>query len=454
MKLTQERKQRFQIFGIAAAVTVLLSLSLLSTRQKKLSILVRQGVEGIPMKNVAERFSHNYHVEVQVVELPYEDLRSRELKDLSKKDGTPVPDVILLDDPWLPALLLDPMDPANTDKYRLEEQTPDEDFVGITRRVSQYPPCPDSGASCPGKYYAVPFVGNSQLFCYLASNFPPSYNGPQSWQEVLDKTAAGGGASTKGVKYIGRIGAGNSIVTDFITILWSYDPDSFQEDSFLKNGNKLRAFANPQRDGAALQILAKLVGKENATASVDDFDLAAYLAKDKAAMGIVWSAWAMRLMNLQRDVKTSQLQCRQVPGTPEVGAWLLAIPVNARHKDQAKDFIEFATNKEQLLLAALDGNPPPRRSILEKDSSLRTGYSEIFGALDTRYDDLFRRQLESLQHAKPRPRTPCWREVEDHLGKMLSRVVEGDAKPEDAVNKVNQELGSMFANGEKCRTAK
>src|SRR5262249_51016393 len=92
---------------------------------------------------------------------------------------------------------------------------------------------------------------------------------------------------------------------------------------------------------------------------------------------------------------------------PVLGAWLLAVPNNAPHPNQAINFIQYALEDSQLKLAAEYGNPPPRISILSDP------------AMQGRYPS-FAAQLDSLTRARLRPRTPCWREVERALSKALS----------------------------------
>src|SRR5262252_6250059 len=73
-------------------------------------IVIHQGVEGVPLKRIAEQFSSQYSGRVQVVELPYDQLFKREMEAIAMQEvDSPFGsrqsfDVIQLDDPWLPAL--------------------------------------------------------------------------------------------------------------------------------------------------------------------------------------------------------------------------------------------------------------------------------------------------------------------------------------------------------------
>jgi hypothetical protein len=162
-------------------------------------------------------------------------------------------------------------------------------------------------------------------------------------------------------------------------------------------------------------LVNALVGtrKNLGSASFDDFDVSAYLQKGRASTGIVWSAWAMMLVDTdstareltsQRDssmpqsedafkLRASLLSQPQQANSgdqrsasfeeklvfsalprgsgansePELGVWLLAIPAKSDQADLAREFVEYATDlrptpgaspNKQSLVAAHRGNIP------------------------------------------------------------------------------------------------
>jgi ABC-type glycerol-3-phosphate transport system substrate-binding protein len=210
----------------------------------------------------------------------------------------------------------------------------------------------------------------------------------------------------------------------------------------------------------AFNMLSGLVGKRDlGDASMDDFDVAAYLAKGRATMGIVWNAWAMMLMSVGgKDLECGDLPDGPAGHQPELGTWVLAVPSNAdaNAKERAKKFIEFATRREQILLAAALGNPPPRKSVLrtliEKQSS--GYYGEVFptysplltssGTIECRYRRLFKAQYRSLQQARARPRSRCWRAVEQVLGEELEPFVVRNRVEQKDVERVQKEVNELL----------
>lgn len=476
---------------VAMLVTVVVAGTLIvftkgNSERKILRIAIKQGVEGVALKDIASHFNDKGradggHIQVEVVEFSYDQLYELEQEQLGARESPPKNgfDVIMVDDPWLYSLVLDP---THKDKPRLEELNDvlkdEKDYFPSTLSVCRY--CPDGPERCSKDYYAVPFVANSQLFAHRGKDLLVSN---PTWKQVVD--ASKGVEQTGRLGYIMRIGPGNSIVTDFMPILWADDPKSFPE---YPKGDVL----NQPED--AFKTLINLVGgrKSLGSAGMDDFDVSAYLQvsagrQGGASMGIVWSAWAIMLAKLEDDVakesrakngspfaepgptprdsaeKTDErklthsgvnskdeLHFGNVPRStksnteapPELGAWLLAVPINAEHKDEAKAFIRFASEFATVELAkptsiqraSWRANPPPRISVLEELAKEEpfTTHPSLEGAIKW-----------SLDNARPRPRTACWKEIESRLGKSLEKLLAQDLAPAQATLKIGETIGQI-----------
>src|SRR5580692_7564298 len=160
---------RPRLFGLLTAVLALLAACNRGS-EKWLTIAVNAGVEGTSLKMAANEWGAARGVRIEVVELPYANLFEKEQLDLSSRTGAY--DVIMMDDPWFPRLGED----GNLTPLPRE---PDADFVAPCRDVCRSP-------YRTGKYYALPYVGNSQLFFYRGDLFT-KYNlaAPKTWDEVL-----------------------------------------------------------------------------------------------------------------------------------------------------------------------------------------------------------------------------------------------------------------------------
>src|SRR5580698_2456523 len=139
----------------AAAALLLLLLAGCSSSQKTLTIAVNAGVEGSALKAAAQEWGELRKTRVEVVELPYANLFEKESLDLASRTGAY--DVIMLDDPWFPKLVGDGgLTPL--------PREPDADFLPSCLAVCRHP----SGSQ---NFYALPYVGNSQLFFYRKDLF-------------------------------------------------------------------------------------------------------------------------------------------------------------------------------------------------------------------------------------------------------------------------------------------
>jgi len=444
--------------------------------KRTLTIAVREGVESVALKKVAQRFSEERGITVKVQEFLYDDLFKKELKEV-RSDKSRF-DVLMVDDPWMPALLITEKEKdSGQQQYGLKEVQ--RDTYEQEDGINDFSPMESVAAYCEAStgcnhYYGVPYVGNSQLFCYR-TDVPNAARVAQSWEQIRARSTQ----QHKSLGYVARIGPNNSIVTDFMPILWSYDPKALPVHPEAQS-----AFGSEEDAVNAFLSMAELVQNEKSSSvSVDDFDVAAYLATGKASMGIVWSAWAMALAKIERARGTSTIHCDAMPGgKQELGAWLLSIPNTARMQDEAEEFIRYATSREQLMIATIDGNPPPRISILRELSgstipasrvhtvaaeegntpqqqsteclpgdSDGKKYQECMNAIPAHlreeYGDLFASEYRSLTTARPRPRSRCWREMENILTQHLEPLILSNYKGEplrkkalDALRAANREL--------------
>jgi multiple sugar transport system substrate-binding protein len=378
-----------------------------------LTIAVNAGVEGTALKTAAQEWGRQNATRIEVVELPYNNLFEKLLMDLTSRTGSY--DVIMMDDPWFPKLVeggnLTPLpeDPAG-------------DFIRSCLDVCRHP-------YQAGKYYALPYVGNSQLFFYRKDLFDKYHLAPpDTWDQVLTaaKTIQ---AKEKMYGYVARAAPGNAVVTDFMPILWAFGGDILNADG--------DPAVNTVNGVAALRLMIEL-GKYSPPgyAGFNADEVSAHLLQATAPMSINWPAWIAAMDDPARSKVVGKIDFAQVPsamkkGQAELGTWLLGVPSGSKNADRAFQFITWATAPEQMKTAALRGNPPTRRSVFES-----ADLKQKFRA--------FPAQLASLETARPRPRTPLWNEIENALGIYLSKANAGSMKPEEAMKRAQDEIEAIL----------
>lgn len=419
------------IFVLAAA---LLSSCLRAGRQdtRTLTLAINSGVEGDALKQAAQDYEKQTGIHINIAEFPYANLFEKELIDLNARTGAY--DLIMLDDPWFPKFaslnVLTELTPLLKERGKTG---PDDDFVATSIALCREP-------YQTGSLYALPYVGNSQLFFYRKDLFQKhNLKEPLTWDDVLvaaktiseqETSGAPGGGKVYG--YVMRAAQGNAAVADFMPIFWAFGGEMFDSSG--------QPAVNSPEGIAALRFMIEL-GKYSPPgyASFNADEVGAHLLQGTAAMSINWPAWISSFRDPAKSkvigkMEFGQLPGEKNPGRAEIGNWLIAITRDAKNVDGAMDFLLWATSREQMKLSAQRGNPPTRKSLFTDP--------ELVAKVPS-----YPAQLRSLESSRPRPRTTQWNEIENAFGIYLSKANSGELTAEDAMNQSNAEIKSIVERG-------
>lgn len=394
---------------------------------RQLTLAVNSGVEGDALKQAARDYEAQTGVSIQIAEFPYANLFEKELVDLNARTGAY--DLIMLDDPWFPRFATQEVLTDLAPLYqRRNLKGPDDDFLPASIALCRHP-------YETGTLYALPYVGNSQLFFYRKDLFEK--HGLQTlntWDDVLqaariihEREGAGSPDGGRVHGYVMRAAQGNAVVADFMPIFWAFGAEMFDPSG--------RPNVNSPEGVRALKFMLEL-GKfaPRGYASFNADEVSAHLLQGTAAMSINWPAWISAFSDPARSKVTGKMEFTTLPagangqaGRAEIGNWLIAIPRDSKNVEAAFDFLLWATSAEQLKRSALGGNPPTRRSVFQ-DAELLAKFPS------------YPAQLRSLETSKPRPRTPLWNEIENTFGIFLSKANSGELTPEEAMNQANDEM--------------
>jgi multiple sugar transport system substrate-binding protein len=395
----------------------------------QITIAINSGVEGDALKQAARDYQAQTGIKVQIAEFPYANLFEKELLDLNSNTGAY--DLIMLDDPWFPRFASQNFLTDLAPFYQKKNLAgPDDDFVKSSLALCRHPY--ESGA-----FYALPYVGNSQLFFYRRDLFEKhNLPRPATWQEVLsaakvidekEKNGSPSGGRVHG--YVMRAAQGNAVVADFMPIFWAYGAEMFDAEG--------KPVVNSAEGVEALKFMLEL-GKyaPNGYVSFNADEVSAHLLQGTAAMSINWPAWISAFSDPAKSKVIGKMEFVNMPsaknpGRAEIGNWLIAIPKGSTKADAAFDFLLWATQAEQMKKSAIAGNPPTRKSLF-KDAELLAKFPA------------YPAQLASLESSKPRPRTPLWNEIENIFGIFLSKANSGALTPEEAMNQANVEIAKII----------
>jgi multiple sugar transport system substrate-binding protein len=393
----------------------------------QLTLALVEGVEGEALKQAAIDYEAQTGVHINFAQFPYQNLFEKELIDLNARSAAY--DLIMMDDPWFPRFagnqFLSELTPLLQKRGKNE---PDPDFVEASLNVCRQP-------YKTGTLYALPYVGNSQLFFYRKDLFEKNgLKEPSTWDDVLaaartiqeKETSADGG---KMYGYVMRAAQGNAAVADFMPIFWAFGAEMFDESG--------KPTVNSPEGIAALEFMLEL-GKVSPPgyASFNADEVSAHLLQGTAAMSINWPAWISAFSDPARSkvigkIEFTTLPGARKPGQAEIGNWLIAIPRYSQNAETAMDFLLWATTADQMKRSALRGNPPTRKSLF-RDAELVAKFPA------------YPAQFRSLESSRPRPRTPRWNEIENAFGIFLSKANSGELSPAEAMNQANAEIEKIL----------
>jgi multiple sugar transport system substrate-binding protein len=413
---------------LLVVVTMSCSKDQQQSSRKQLTVAAMAGPEGEALKQAALDYEAQTGVHLSITEFPYANLFDKEMIDLSARTGAY--DLIMLDDPWFPIFASKQFLTELTPLLQKRGQNgPDSDFVETSIALCRHP-------YQTGSLYALPYVGNSQLFFYRKDLFEKhSLKPPATWDDVLAaaKTIQEKETGSGMYGYVMRAAQGNAAVADFMPIFWAYGGEMFDSSG--------KPTVNTPEGIAALDFMVQM-GKYSPPGypSFNAEEVGAHLLQGTAAMAINWPVWITKFDDPSKSkvigkIEFATLPSGRKPGQAEIGNWLIAIPRASPNTEAAMDFLVWATTAEQMKRSALRGNPPTRKSLF--------GDPELVAKFPA-----YPAQMRSLETSRPRPRTPQWNEIENVFGIFLSKANSGELSPAEAMNQANAEIEKIVQRGQ------
>lgn len=379
------------------------------------TVLVPSSSEGDGLRAAADDYSKMKGTKVEIVQAPYANVFEQGANAGATKSG--VFDIILMDDPWIPFF---------AENGHLEDlmaffkgagmEGPDNDFLSKSLAICRNP-------YNTGPYVCLPYVGNAQMFFYDAAKYKEAgVDAPKTWDDVLKAsqtlTKDGGG---RYFGYVFRGGQGNPVVADFMPIFWSYGANMFNEDRTKVTIDTPEGAAAMKTFMALRDVSPKGIESYNAN------EVGTALAAGAAASSINWPNWVATFEDPSQSkmvgkISYSPIPAGTKPGSSEIGHWTMGIMSASKNKQEAFDFMVWATSAEQIKISATRGNPPVRASVFTDPELTSQEQFRHYPVL-----------MEAIQASTPRPRHPKWPEIENAFGIELSKAVAGTIAPEEAL---------------------
>lgn len=370
-----------------------------------LTVLCEAGGEA-ELTPVADAFAKDTGTKVTFVALPYDGLFNRFNTELSA--GTPSFDVAAMDAVWLPTFAgkLTPLDDMFTDAVKAD----------------LFPALLTEG-QINGKYVGMPVWANAEVLFYRKdlfedpkemADFKDKYGyglaAPTTWQQFGDVaqfftrgtklygTDVKGAVETEWLAHVVQAGAAGPVLDPAGNVIID-DAAHVAALTFYSNLNNTLKVAPPgavQVDWAAAQNLFN---------------------QGKTAMTRFW-AHAYRQIPKDAKVYGKVGVAPMIKGEAGVGAipgpWYLSLPVDGVKVDQAKTFVQYAYDHNELSIKS-DLGLAARKSAFAKYQD-ESGY------------EAFKPLIETLEGpaTKARPSTPKWQQIVDTI---LVPTIQASLKP-------------------------
>jgi multiple sugar transport system substrate-binding protein len=194
------------------------------TARVTLTVAGRDGAYGDAMQLAADQYSsRNPNVSFEILKLSGSSLLEKTVVDLNSGTGTY--DLIMIDDPNAPRMMragwLADLDAL----YRQHGETLDRDLIANVVKLGRQP-YTDSGT-----LYALPHVGNVELFAYRKDLLDKHGFGELArWDQVLSAAEKIAEAESGVTPILFRGVKGNPIVTGFLPIYWAFGAEILEND--------------------------------------------------------------------------------------------------------------------------------------------------------------------------------------------------------------------------------
>ncbi len=371
-----------------------------SGEKQKLTLVLRGGVYPEYMQPLLTAFEEENNVTCEVLSFSFDDLYSKITLDAANQVGAY--DLMMVDSQWF----------AEFNEYGLMMDLTE---AGYQRDPDFVPAlCPEIGDS--GHDFVIPYCVQINFLFYNDARLE-SVNAevPTTWEEVLSTAQAVAATGTNG--YVLRAQAGDSIMGDFLPILWAHGGDIFDAQ-----GNTT---IDTPEFRQALQFYIDL-GKTGTIMEKDD--IVASVNDGASAMSLCWATWYQPNENSTAHYTVIPRKLNESSAGDHAssifGSWYLGIPSNSQNKDLALKLINYLSTAQAQYAAIDSGCEPtyvPTRTSVYED----TAVTEKYPFLQNVY--------EAIPNGTYRPMVKQWTQIIVDLGTEIESAVHGMKTVEQAV---------------------
>jgi multiple sugar transport system substrate-binding protein len=304
---------------------------------------------------------------------------------------------------------------------------------------NQFLDAPIEALTYEGRIYGIPWHSDAGMLYYRQDLLEESgfSEPPQSWEELkemADKVRQDSdvprGFLFQGAEYEGG-------VCNALEYIWTHGGDVLDGERVIIDSPEsiagLETYRSMMADDVAPQAVANY--KEQETQQI--------FLNGEAIFCRYWPS----LYAAIGDPEESRIEEGQVGVAPlpvsqggesvsTLGGWTMLINAATNKQDEAWEFVQFMTNRENLKMRAIEGGYLPPRTELYDDQEV---LEEVPIA------ELGR---EALENTRPRPVSPYYSDLSLEMARHFNRSLKGDTSPEEAIKTLQRELSSIVEEGQ------
>ncbi|WP_324651682.1 sugar ABC transporter substrate-binding protein [Georgenia sp. H159] len=392
-----------------------------------LTVLVEGGGRAV-LTPIAEAFEAETGTSVTFVELPYESLFDRLNTELSA--GNVSFDVAALDAIWLSAFGpgMEPLDDMFTDSVQgdlfpalIEEAQVGGHFVGMP-----------AWTNAQILYYRTDLFSDPEQQEAFSAEYGRELAPPTTWEEYMevaefftqdtdgDGTTDLYGADVKG-----------AVETEWLSLVLQAGAENMVLDA---DGNVI---VNDADHKAALDAYIAPVEADIAPAGASQVDWATAQNSFNQGQLAMTRFWAHAYAQIPEDSPVhGNVGVTTMPAGPGgeaavPGAWYLSVPEATANQEQAKEFVQFVFDHNELGLDTDLGLAATVSALESGDASERPNLAALIAALDA-------------PGTTPRPATERWQEIVDAvLIPMLQEATTGGADTQALLDRAAEQIEAI-----------
>ena len=401
---------------IALVIAVMLLTSMIcfasgskEPAEPKLTMMFSSGGAGDALAAAAERFGEEKGIKMEVLTFPVGEVYEKQILALSS--GQDSPDVISIDDTWMPVLhpYLEPM--QNVDPVVYEELVPSfrEAFA------------------IDGVQYGLPVRLGGQAIIYRSDILEEAGIDPdflRTWEDILEAVKKVNDPDSKVYGWVGGYSEESYFLTNWLTILSGYGIDVFNEDMTELN------FLDPQTIKATEMFVELTKYASPSILSYGYNEQIQAFQDGSAVMGITWTPRFQAINNpelpysgkfdvlpyvVKGDGATDETAATRVNG------WGLGVNKNSPNKELAEEFINYVASYDiQLWLAVEKSNSPVVTKVFDNPDYLNTV-------------PVAEKMTAAISKGITRPMYVRWAEMQSDITQNLQKVIVGEWTVEEAL---------------------